>query len=247
MSMAIESLRAERGVLLDLCAGLDDATWKSPSGCPGWSVQDVVAHMGALYWLVVDRTVLPDVSGVPTERAQDVLVESRRSLPAATVLEDYASVSASAIAALAELEPLDFEVPLGDLGTYPVGVLPTSFAFDHYTHIRADLFAPRGPIDGPAPPSDELRLAPALDWVEAAAPQQNGALVAELDGGVAIELDGPSARSFTIGTGPVVARLACGTADFVLLATRRLGWDEAAVRTEGDERALAAVRRLHLF
>lgn len=135
----IEALRADRAALLAICAGFTDSDWKAASGCLGWTVQDLVAHMGALYWAVVDPSVLPDVTGLPTERAQDRYVEARRSLGAG------------------------FEVPLGDLGTYPARVLPTAFCFDHYLHIRADMFAPRGPLTGEPPRSDELRLMPALD------------------------------------------------------------------------------------
>ena len=58
------------------------------------------------------------------------------------MVEDYRTVSSDAIGQLAELQTQDFEVPLGDLGTYPAWLLPNAFAFDHYTHIRADLFAP---------------------------------------------------------------------------------------------------------
>jgi hypothetical protein len=36
---------------------------------------------------------------------------------------------------------------------------------DHDTHIRADLFPPRGPLRDTSSDSDELRLAPALDWL----------------------------------------------------------------------------------
>ena len=78
-SAAISALRADRDELLDITDHLTDADWKSESGCPGWSVQDVVAHLGALYWLVVDPTVLPDAGGAPTEEAQERAVEFRRA------------------------------------------------------------------------------------------------------------------------------------------------------------------------
>ena len=85
-SAAIRALEAERGALLETCAELTDADWKAESGCDGWSVQDVVAHLGALFWIVVDPQALPDASGLPTERAQDVYVEARRSLSPAQIL-----------------------------------------------------------------------------------------------------------------------------------------------------------------
>jgi uncharacterized protein (TIGR03083 family) len=244
---AIDALRADRDELLSICERLSDADWKTESGCAGWSVQDVVAHMATLYWVVVDPSTLPDTTGVPTERAQDINVESRRSWSADRVVEDYATVSAQAIDAMAGFEGQDFEVPLGDLGTYPAGVLPNAFSFDHYLHIRADLFAPRGPLTGPVPPSDELRLAPALDWIEAALPQQNADLVASLPGAVALVSTGPAARRMVAGSGSVVAEVSSDTAAFVRWMTQRGGWDDLGVTTSGDPEALAAVRKLRVF
>lgn len=245
-SGAIEALRADRAALLDICRGLGDAQWKAPSGCAGWSVQDVVAHVGALYWLVVDPSVLPDTTGVPTEQAQDLCVEARRSWSAKQVVDDYAAVSEKALDALAGLEAQDFELPLGDLGTYHAALLPNAYAFDHYTHIRADLFSPRGPLEGP-PPSDELRLEPTLDWIQAAAPQQNAELLAELDGSLLIEVEGTAARSFPIGTGDMAATVTCSAHDLVLWSTQRASWDDVEVTVTGRDEAVTAARRLHVF
>src|ERR1035441_1314025 len=124
---AIEALRADREALLAIGARLSDDDWRAGSGCPGWSVQDVVAHMGTLFWAVVDPAALPDTTGLATEPAQDVCVEARRSWTAADVLADYESVSTEALERLAALERQDFELALGDLGTYPAFVLPNAF------------------------------------------------------------------------------------------------------------------------
>jgi uncharacterized protein (TIGR03083 family) len=246
-SGAADALRAERDALLAICAGLTEADWKAESGCTGWSVQDLVAHMGGLYWLMVDPTVLPDTRDLPTERAQDAVVESRRSWSAEQVLEDYAAVSTQAIEAAAGLEQQDFELPLGDLGTYPASVVPNAYAFDHYTHIRADLFAPRGPLTGALPPSDELRLVPALDWIAAALPQQNAALVASLPGAVALAVIGTGARTITVGAGEVVATVESDALPFVRWVSQRGTWEELDVRTSGDQGALDIARRLKVF
>src|SRR5271166_3816284 len=115
MSKSTDGLESDRAALLEICAGLTEADWRAESGCEGWTVQDVVSHMGALFWLVVDRKKLPDVSGLPTERAQDVYVQDRRRMAAEEVLADYESVSAAALPVLASLDGQDFEIPLGDL------------------------------------------------------------------------------------------------------------------------------------
>ncbi len=164
MNSATDALEADRAELLRICAGLDDTGWCSESGCPGWSVKDLVAHMATLFWAVVDPSALPEATSLPTEEGAKVFVQSRRPLSAAQVLDDYTAVSEKALAALPGFTGVDLEVPLGDLGTYPARILPAAYCFDHYTHIRTDLFTPRGPLPGrcghlmPAPtsPTDNI-------------------------------------------------------------------------------------------
>ena len=247
MTMATDALEADRAALLEICAGLGEADWRAPSGCAGWTVQDVVAHMGALYWLVVDRTKLPDVGDLPTERAQDVYVEYRRTMTAEQVLADYESVSATAIPRLVGLAGQDFELPLGDLGTYKASTVPTAYSFDHYVHIRLDLFAPRGPLAGPPPPSDELRCAPALDWIAAALPQQNARAVASLPGVVEFVITGPGARTIEAGSGKPLGQVAMTAPAFIKAITQRGGWAEAEIKPTGDQLTHATLAVLKVF
>ena len=244
---AIDALHADREAMLKIAAGLTDAEWAAPSGCPGWSAKDVLAHLGALLRLVIDPASLPDATGLETERAQEMYVESRRSWTPARVLADYEWVSLPAFEALTGLATQDFEVPLGDLGTYPAALVPNAMSFDHYTHIRADLFAPRGPLAGPPPPSDELRLVPALDWVEAALPQQNAGRIAALDGGVRISVTGPAARTLRLGPGDPVAEISSDAPAFIRWVTQRGSWAELGVRAHGDERQLRVAAGLKVF
>jgi uncharacterized protein (TIGR03083 family) len=247
MTNVIDALSGDRAALLDICAQLDEADWKSESGCPGWSVQDLVAHLGALYWAVVDPTQLPDVTGLPTERAGDVSVESRRGLTPAQVVTDYAAVSSQALAVLATFDGLTDELPLGDLGTYPLSLIPTAYSFDHYLHVRADLFAPRGPLAGPPPPAGELRLASALDWVAPALPQQNAGVLSTFDGAIEFVIHGPAARTITAGTGAVRARVTCGAPEFLNSITQRASWREPGVTFTGDAASLRAAQQLKVF
>jgi len=247
MRGAIEAIEADREALLGICAGLGDADWKAGSGCGGWSVQDVIAHMGALFWLVVDPSKLPDTTNLPTERAQDVYVEARRSWGAAEVVADYETVSTQAIERLAGLEDQDFQIPLGDLGTYPASVIPNAFSFDHYTHIRADLFSPRGPLTGEPPPADELRLVPTVDWIEAALPQQNAERLASLGGIVDVVLDGPGGGVIHLGSGDRGAEIRSSTPSFVRWITQRATWEDEGVEISGDKGMLDLARELKVF
>jgi len=244
---AVDGVRADRAALLDIAAGLSPAQWQSPSGCRGWSVQDVVSHLGALFWLVADPSVLPGTAGLGTEQAQEAIVVTRRALTAPQVLADYESVSARALDLLAGLAGQDGELDFGDFGRYPAWVLPSAFAFDHYTHIRADLFAPRGPLAGPAPPSDELRLVPALDWVEAALPQQNSTVLARLAGSITITVLGPGGRTIRLGQGGPAAKISSDAPAFIRWVTQRGSWGGLGVRAAGDEAQLSIARSLHVF
>jgi uncharacterized protein (TIGR03083 family) len=246
----LEAIAADREALLEVCSGLSQSDWGAPSGCPGWSVQDVVAHMGALFWVLVDPSTLPEVSGLPTERAAEACVEDRRSWTPDQVRDDYESVSSKALAALNGLAGEDLAVPLGDLGTYPASVIANAFAFDHFVHIRSDLFAPRGALTGAPPPVDELRVVAALDWVAAALPQQNAPALEALEAlehAVEIELTGPGARIIRLGTGEPASHVRSDAAWFLRWVTQRASWDDAGVESAGDEGDLAVTRSLRVF
>jgi uncharacterized protein (TIGR03083 family) len=244
----IEALQAEREVVLGICAGLSEADWNASSGCPGWSVQDVISHLGAGYWMVADPSTRPGTDGLPFERVQDVLIEARRHLSADETVADYADISTKAIEILAGLLGNDSEVALGDLGTYPAGILPTAFCFDHYAHTRLDLFPPRGPLAGEPPPAGALTFGAALDWVQAALPQQNDAVLAELTGPVAVIVTGPGARAIQIGPpGEPVARITSGAGPFLRWVSQRASLEEAGAEVSGAARELGLVRQLRVF
>jgi uncharacterized protein (TIGR03083 family) len=247
MSDALKAIEADRKELLTLCEQLDDSVWAKDSGCPGWTVQDVVSHMACSFWLAVDMSNLPDSAGLPAERAADLYVESRRSMTPAQVVADYEAVSSKGLELLAAVQGQDVEVPLGDVGTYPASVVPTAFAFEHYIHIRFDLFAPDGPLTGEPPVSDELRLAPTLDWIEAALPQQNSKLLDGMDKAVEIRLTGPGERTLRIGGADVAAHITSDSTAFVRWATQRGDWESLGVDAQGDPSALEVVRRLTVF
>ena len=244
MSSAIQAIEKDRKALLELCQRMDDSVWTKESGCAGWSVQDLLSHMACSFWLAVDPSRLPDPGGLPAERAADLYVESRRSMTPEELVSDYESVSAKGLELLASLEGQDFEVPLGDVGTYPASVIPTTFAFEEYIHLRFDLFAPDGPLEGDPPASDELRLSPTLDWIEVALPQQNSELIGQLNSAVEIQLEGLCERTLRVGSGDVAAHITSDSQAFVRWVTQRGTWDELGVKADGDASALEIVRQL---
>jgi uncharacterized protein (TIGR03083 family) len=247
MSFSLNAIEADRKALLALCREVEDSVWTTGSGCPGWSVQDVVSHMACSFWLAVDPSNLPDPGGLPAERAADLYVESRRSMTHEQVVADYESVSLRGLEVLAALEGQDVDIPLGDVGTYPASVVPTAFAFEHYVHIRCDLFPPAGPLRGEPPASDELRLTPTLDWIEASLPQQNADLLEGMDKAVEIRLNGISQRILHIGGANVAAHITSDAKTFVQWVTQRGTWEGPGVHAEGDPSTLEIIRQLRVF
>lgn len=248
MTARLDAIAEERATVLKVCAQMPDSMWAEDSGCAGWSVQDLVSHMACSYWLAVDPSMLPDPGGLPAERAADLYVDSRRSMTPAEVVADYESVSSRGLDVLAAVEGQDIEIPIGDVGTYPASVVPTTFVFESFIHLRYDLFAPDGPLRSDPPPVDELRLAPTLDWIEAALPQQNTHLLNDLRVGAEVRLDGLCARTLRLGAqGDVGARITSDSEAFVRWITQRGAWESLGVQAEGDTSALEIIRQLRVF
>jgi uncharacterized protein (TIGR03083 family) len=243
---AVDALQADRDALIAICGGLDGDEWAALSGWAGWSIQGLVSHLAGGFWRVVDPGVLPDTSGMTLEQAQDAVVASRRSWPTEQVLDEYVTVSGQAIDRLGQLTDQRAPISFGELGTHAVSMVANSFAFDHFTHIRSDICAPRGPIDVDAPPADELRLVPALDWVAAALPQQNEPLIASLEGSLVIDVRGPGARTIVVGRGLECARIETDSASLIRWVTHRATWAELDLIVSGDRASLDLARQLHV-
>jgi uncharacterized protein (TIGR03083 family) len=248
-SDAVAALRTDRSALLEICDGLTAADWQAESGCPGWSVKDLVAHLALICWSVVDPSRLldmaPGIMALSVEEGAEVVLESRRDWDAARVRADYEEVSEQAAARLTGLASLSGEVPLGPLGTFPARLAPTAWTFDHYTHIRADLFGPRGPLPGPPPPSDELRVVPTLEWIEAALPKQNADAVTAA--ALEFRITGTGARTISFGSGGPKATITSDALSFVRWITQRGGWAELKVEAAGDDEALSVASKLKVF
>jgi uncharacterized protein (TIGR03083 family) len=248
MNSALRAIEEDRKAVLALCPQIPEAVWAKESACPGWSVQDLVSHMACSFWLAVDPTKLPDPGGLPAERAADLYVDSRRSMTPEEVVADYEQVSLRGLEMLAAVAGQDFEVPLGDVGTYPASVVPAAFAFEAFIHIRYDLFPPDGPLEGEPPPADTLRLAPTLDWIEASLPQQNASLLDAIGKSVEVRLDGLCARTLSIGGGTdVAAHITTDSLAFVRWVTQRGTWADLGVWAEGDPSTLEMIRKLRVF
>lgn len=237
---------------------LDDADWSAETGCPRWTVKDMVNHLAATFAVVLDPEsaldgVGPDVS---LEAINDVMVDAGSDMSPKDVLAEYERLAPDAVAAVAAVQGSDLltvTATLGDVGTYPVHWFANALCFDHLCHLTADVLAPTGPVNRAAPPLDEARLGPSMDWLIAVLPQWSGAALAgAVTKPIDVELTGPGGRSFQLqpgdGTHATVAtdtsgadaKITSSAADAMTWLTGRTD-AKAASTLSGDEAYAAAV------
>jgi uncharacterized protein (TIGR03083 family) len=101
----------------ELGAGLDETEWKLPTDCPGWSVQDNLAHIVGIESVILGRPApaieLPDLPHVKNDlgRSNEIWVESFRSLSGAELLDHFRGIAETRLAALRSLTEADWAAP----------------------------------------------------------------------------------------------------------------------------------------
>lgn len=256
----VAGLRACVDDVLTMLEGLPEPAWREPTGCTGWTVHDVVAHMGAIFHGIVDPAEMTAAEpGETTEQANERPVAIRRDWTSAAVLAEYRTNAPGALAALEMMNGPDLaQVPftLGDLGTYPMGMVADALCFDHWCHLHVDMATPAGPIDVSAlPAADDLQLSPTISWMLAGLPQMCPQVVPVLTRPVRLVFEGPGGRTVDLlpaddsglvgveaaSVGREVAAVVTSpTTAFVAWATQRRGW-RGQVTVEGDVDCAASV------
>jgi uncharacterized protein (TIGR03083 family) len=251
---AVVALRLAVDEVKSVVSSLTDEEWSRPSGCAGWSVRDLVAHMSSNYKETVDPSPLPaEPVQLPAERMMDLLVEPRKDWTNQQILAEYLDYCDKAVDVLASFqdEPLASTViPLADLGSYPMHQLADAYAFDHYCHLRIDLLAPRGPIERAVPAADATRIGPAVRWMITGMPQMQQNLGASLSAPIVLVLTGPGGGEWTIApsgsdivvtagaSAAAVATVSSSGHDFVDWGTQRSNW-RGHCSVTGDESVVA--------
>lgn len=251
---AVVALRLAVDEVKSVVSSLTDEEWSRPSGCAGWSVRDLVAHMSSNYKETVDPSPPPtEPVQLPAERMMDLLVEPRKDWTNQQILAEYLDYCDKAVDVLASFqdEPLASTViPLADLGSYPMHQLADAYAFDHYCHLRIDLLAPRGPIERAVPAADATRIGPAVRWMITGMPQMQKNLGASLSAPIVLVLTGPGGGEWTIApsgsdivvtagaSAAAVATVSSSGHDFVDWGTQRSNW-RGHCSVTGDESVVA--------
>lgn len=161
MNRSIENLAALWSSIDALCDGLGEDEWKRPTGCPGWTVQDQVAHLidyesGALGRPRPEH-VVPDDGADHLKndigKANEVGIDYRRSWPGAKVLAEFREVTADRLAQLQALTDDDLaQEVMTPAGPGTVADMLTLRVMDTWSHeqdVRRALGRP-GHVAGPA-------------------------------------------------------------------------------------------------
>ena len=252
--MSTEAVAAVKAGIADALSVFEDLSaeeWAAPSGCEGWRVQDVAAHMSSNFKATADPPPPPDEPPppLPAERLMDMLVEPRKAWSSEQVLDELRTYAQPLVDALAQLqEPPVASAPLtvADLGTYEMHELADAYAFDVYCHLHVDVLAPRGPIVRQVPPPDDLRVRPAVGWMLAGLPQMQGDAFAFVDRAIGLELTGVGGGRWSLAPGEAgrlvitpgaaadeAALVSSDARAFVVWGTKRAGWREHAT-IDGD-------------
>ncbi|MFC4507732.1 MULTISPECIES: maleylpyruvate isomerase family mycothiol-dependent enzyme [Streptomyces] len=236
-----DAFRTERAEMLRLCGELDEKEWGTASKALGWSVQDVVAHIGATCRSFFTPSMVTMMRMNDLERTNDLFVDKRRGrTPSQTVAEYERWTRVMGVAARL---PLDWvRVPMAELGRFPAGLMiGGAMTFDHHTHLRFDIVPALG---RPVPGTDANRMATVLEWMFAVLGNQvRSAQPAWFVDPLTIELEGLGGGTWSVGPGGVVtvgpsdksaATITGRAEDFPEWATHRADWRDRDLRISGD-------------
>lgn len=188
--------------IAELCSNLTEPEWKTPTDCPGWSVQDQLSHLaGSESWLLGRQTpdhTPTDLSHVKNEggKRNEMVVDWRRSWPGAKVLEEFQEVTSERLGVLRAMSTDDFaaetQTPIGPGTVRDLIQIRIFDAWVHEQDIRRALKRP-GDLDGPIAEHSMGRCVLALPFVV-------GKKAQAADGTIAVfDVTGAAGRTLALG------------------------------------------------
>jgi uncharacterized protein (TIGR03083 family) len=222
-----------------LAESLDDERALVPTGCPGWTVRDHVAHITDIESILIGRMRVEHTvpEGLPYIRNDpgafmEIGVDTRRSVSLADLLAEYRDVTSQRLARLEGLEDSQLdEMGRGLFGESKVRSMLTIRVFDLWSHeqdLRRAL-SHTGGLDGiaAAHSRERMLIGAGYELQERIAPPSGTALVFDVTGpGGAlrsITFDGEKGRAGTTIPDkpastlrldlPTLTVLTCGRAD----------------------------------
>ncbi len=196
---AIEEVLTET---LALARSLDPADGALPTGCPGWTVQDNLAHMVGLEQVLAGAPE-PDIELPDLDHVRDDFgaymerhVHIRRPLPFVAVVDELAGLLPCRIGALRELAATGDALVTGPFGERPLSVALPIRVFDLWAHeqdIRRAVGQPAR-AEGPAAAISLERAL--LGWTRSLSKADLG-----IDGELTIEITGPEPSTVVVSLG----------------------------------------------
>lgn len=199
----IEGLADTWGSLGALCESLSTDQWALATGCPGWSVQDNVAHIAGLELELMGRGSshqLPEVGldhiRSDVGRWMEITVDERRSWPPEKVLSEFRSVTTERLDQLRAMDDaaLDAEAP-GPLGmAVPTRRMLPIRVFDCWAHeqdVRRAVGRPGG-LDGVGASISFDRM---ISGIRAVVPKA----LDDVEATVGFDITGPGGRQLALG------------------------------------------------
>ncbi|MGB0112663.1 MAG: maleylpyruvate isomerase family mycothiol-dependent enzyme [Ilumatobacteraceae bacterium] len=209
---ALETCWTSIDVLLD---GLTDEQWSTPSLCPGWTVRDVVTHLGAIEHMLSGEAPGSMTETIPFAKVGE-WTASVGDLDTAGVLARYREVIDLRRAELDALAPSDLDLmSLTPVGPGTVGRFLAIRVFDFWVHEQ-DMRTPLGiPADESGPAAEQ-----SIDEIQGSLPYIVGKKIGLPDGmSMTIDLTGPVTRTMHVAvTGRAAVVDTLDHADVVLRA-----------------------------
>ena len=184
-----------------LCGELTETEWKTPTDCPGWSVQDQLSHLtgseASILGTPRPHHTPKDTSFVLNEigRNNEVLVDWRRPSPGATVLNEFREVTGQRLSLLKAMAPSSFdeatETPIGPGAMRDFLAIRLFDAWVHEQEIRRALGNP-GHLEGPVAQHSMGRMLMAMPFIV-------GKKAQAADGStVVFHITGPAGRTVAV-------------------------------------------------
>lgn len=249
----------------ELCEPLTETQWKTPTACPGWSVQDIISHLIGIERGMMGMEPTAHRSGRydyvknPIGEANEHEVDSRRSLTGAQVLSEWGDIVTRRTAALRSAEESYFSTsartPLGPGTVADFLLLRVLDCWIHEQDIRRALTMP-GNESGPAAQSTIDRLLGTLPMVigKRSATPEGETVNFRITGPVnrSLFITVLNGRAAVVDSSPINVRtsFSIDSNTFVALATGRTTSEAAATHwsaTGDQELALRIAQNLNMM
>lgn len=244
----VEQLAATWISIEKLCAGFSAEDWQQPTGCPGWTVQDQLAHLIDYESYALGRPrpehTVADLSHTKNDMGavNEVGVDARRALPGVAVLAEFTDVMAERLARLRALTDDELEretqTAAGPGTMRDLLILRVMDTWSHEQDIRRAL-GRTGHTDGPAVETAVRYLGQFLPFAVAkkAGAPEGSSVVIDVEGVATTSVVVENGRGRAVEATPddPTCRLRMDAPTFVALVGGRTDARPDDVRIDGDE------------